>query len=135
MFNTVFKTKIITLVLFLSLPSFTFKSCAEEVEIGGLLLNNTISRLGHDFAYKFGQLWQDIPNKQGLNLHIKEQVVPRAGTRLTITLNNQLIYVTYLGRRQSSLQARVEQAIYIVINAMAQSEQYQNNPDIAHNGW
>ncbi len=114
---------------------FTSPANAEEVEIGGLLLNNTISRLGHEFAYKFSQLWQDIPNTQGLNVHIKEQVVPRAGTRLTINMNNRIIYVTYLGRRQSSIQERVEQAVYIVINAIAQSGHYQDNPDMSNNGW
>jgi len=110
-------------------------SHADEVEIGGLLLDNTISRLGHEFAFQFSQLWQDIPNTQGINVQIKEQLVPRAGTRLTIRMNNKLIYATHMGRRQSSMKERVEQAVFVLINAMAKSENNNNNPDMANDGW
>ncbi len=135
MSKKIVKAIMVSTALFFMPPLLTPQAVAEEVEIGGLLLNNTISRLGHEFAYKFSQLWQDIPNTQGLNVHIKEQVVPRAGTRLTINMNNRIIYVTYLGRRQSSIQERVEQAVFIVIEAIAQSGHYADNPDMSSNGW
>ena len=41
-----------------------------EVEIGGLLLDNTKSRLGHDFYFQFSQLWRDMPNTQGINVQL-----------------------------------------------------------------
>jgi curli production assembly/transport component CsgE len=117
--------------IFLSIPI----THADEVEIGGLLLDNTISRQGHDFYYQFSQLWQDIPNTQGINVQILEILVPRAGTRLIINLNNKAIYATHMGRRQSSIRARVEQAVFILINAIAQSENNLHNPDMADDGW
>jgi len=108
---------------------------SEEVEIGGLLLDNTISRQGHNFYYQFSQLWQDIPKTQGINVQIIEQLVPRAGTRLMVNMNNRTIYVTHMGRRQSSIKKRVEQAVFILINAIAQSDDNFNNPDMATDGW
>jgi curli production assembly/transport component CsgE len=108
---------------------------AKEVEVGGLLLDSTISRFGHEFYYQFSQFWPDIPNTDGVNVQIKEQVVPRAGTKLTVIMNHQVIYLTHLGRRQSPIKPRVEQAIYILIEAIAQSQVRQTNPDLAENGW
>ena len=107
----------------------------KEVEIGGLLLDNTKSRLGHDFYFKFSQLWRDIPNTQGINVQLTEQIVPRAGTKLNLLLNGRVIYVTYFGRRQSPVQEKVEQAIFILIDAMAKSQYVRDSVDMAGSGW
>jgi curli production assembly/transport component CsgE len=108
---------------------------ATELEIGGLLLDNTISRQGREFSYKFSQLWQDLPKIEGSNVQIKEQVIPRSGTKLIIKMNDQIVYVTYMGRRQEPIQSRAEQAIFILIEAMAASQNSYDNPDIANDGW
>ncbi|PKG85969.1 curli production assembly protein CsgE [Colwellia sp. 75C3] len=106
-----------------------------EVEIGGLLLDNTKSRLGHDFYHEFSQLWRDIPNTEGINVQIIEQIVPRAGTRLSLRLNGRIIYFTHFGRRQSSVKKKVEQAIFILIDAMKKSQYHQDNIDMVGDGW
>jgi curli production assembly/transport component CsgE len=124
-----------TFCLFLSLTLLPPSSANDDVEIGGLLLDNTISRLGHEFAFQFSQLWQDIPNTQGINVQIKEYIVPRAGTRLTIQLNSKIIYVTHMGRRQASMKERVQQAVFILIEAIAHVGNDLNNPDMASDGW
>jgi len=122
---------VVTLALLFS-PS---SQANNEVEIGGLLLDNSKSRLGHDFYYQFSQLWRDIPNTQGINAQIIEQIVPRAGTKLSLLLNGRVIYVTHLGRRQSPVKDKVEQAIFILIDAMAQSKYSHHNIDLAESGW
>ena len=119
-------------ILCLFLP-FTVKTV--ELEIGGLLLDNTISRQGREFSYRFSQLWQDLPNSQGVNVQIKELVIPRSGTKLTVNLNERVIYVTYMGRRQEPIKDRVEQAMFILIEMMAQSQFSTHNPDLASDGW
>lgn len=120
---------------FLILLFILFTANSAELEIGGLLLDNTISRQGKEFSYRFGQLWQDLPNSERINVHIKEVVIPRSGTKLIVNMNNRPIYIAYLGRRQESIQNKVEQAIFILIEMMAQSQFNENNPDIADNGW
>lgn len=124
----------LTLVILLSLYSPSGHA-SSEVEIGGLLLDNTKSRLGHDFYFKFSQLWHDVPNTQGINVQIIEQIVPRAGTKLSLVLNRRVIYVTYFGRRQSPVKEKVEQAIFILIDAMSQPQYSRNNIDMAGNGF
>ena len=113
----------------------TNKVEVEEVEIGGLLLDNTKSRSGHEFYFKFSQLWRDIQNTQGINAQLIEQIVPMAGTKLSLLLNGRIIYVTYFGRRQSPVQDKVEQAIFVLIDAMAKTQYNQNSIDMAGSGW
>ena len=108
---------------------------AQEIEIGGLLLDSTISRQGHEFYYKFSQLWQDSPNSQGINVQIMEQVIPRSGSRLMVKMNDKIVYVTYMGRRQQPIKERVETAMFMLIEAMAQAQFGQDNPDLANDGW
>ena len=134
MFNWQGLFKIKSLFL-LCLTCFSLNICAEEVEIDGLFLDNSKSRQGHEFAYQFGLLWQDMPNTQGINVQITEIVVPRAGTKLSLLMNQNIIYVTHLGRRQSPIKERVEQAIFILIDAMARAKLSQHNPDMAESGW
>jgi curli production assembly/transport component CsgE len=106
-----------------------------EVEIGGLLLDNSKSRFGHEFYYQFSQLWRDIPNTQGVNVQVIEQIVPRAGTKLSLLLNGRIIYVTHFGRRQSPIKEKVEQAIFILIDAMQFNQGRQDSHDLAGDGW
>jgi curli production assembly/transport component CsgE len=113
----------------------TSKVEVEEVEIGGLLLDNTKSRSGHEFYFQFSQLWRDIRNTQGINAQLIEQIVPMAGTKLSLLLNDRIIYVTYFGRRQSPVQDKVEQAIFVLIDAMAKTQYNQNSIDMAGSGW
>lgn len=120
------------LLILLNLP---FSLLCSEVEIGGILLDNTRSRQGHEFFTAFSQLWRDVPNTNGHIVVINEIVIPRSGTRLTVNLNNKKIYLTHLGRRQTPVKPRVEQSVLILIEALAQSQLDQNNPDLATNGW
>ena len=103
----------------------TTKPVYGEIEISGLLLDRTISRSGHEFSL----LWQDMPNTVGTNVVIKETVVPRAGTRLVVEMNNTIIYGTYMGRRIEPVEDKVEQAIYTTIDAIARSQFIEQSED------
>ncbi|MFA3790080.1 CsgE family curli-type amyloid fiber assembly protein [Aliiglaciecola sp. SL4] len=108
---------------------------ADELTLSGLLLDNTISRQGHEFASEFGKYWRDIPDTFGQNVHIKEIIVPQAGTKLTVRFDNQIIYQTYMGRRQTPIKERVETAVVLLVDALSRSGMTQNNPDLAEDEW
>lgn len=112
-----------------------FSTYSQDIEIDGLLLDRTISRLGHEFYYKFSALYRELPNTQGTNVVIKETLVPRAGTRLEVLLNAKVVYVTYMGRRQGPLQQRVEDALFTLMDAKAQAEFEAASEDMAASGW
>ncbi|GAC14450.1 CsgE family curli-type amyloid fiber assembly protein [Aliiglaciecola lipolytica] len=108
---------------------------ADDFELSGLLLDNTISRQGHEFANEFGKYWRDIPHTFGQNVQIKEIIVPQAGTKLTVHFDNQTIYQTYMGRRQTPIKQRVENAVVLLIDAISRSGAIQDNPDLAEDEW
>lgn len=108
---------------------------AQEVEISGLLLDNTISRQGRDFSFYFAQLWRDVPDTSGLNIQILEVLIPQSGTRLSVRLNSEPVFMIHLGRRQTPVKELAEQAIMIVIQAVASREVSKHNKDIAQSGW
>ncbi|WP_053909630.1 curli production assembly/transport protein CsgE [Pseudoalteromonas sp. SW0106-04] len=110
-------------------------SKAQEVEIDGLVLDRSISRFGHQFYFNFSQLWRDLPDTSGTNVVIKETVLPRAGTRLEVLMNNELVYVTFMGRRGGPLKERVESAMFAIMDAMARARFKQHSPDLAASGW
>ncbi|NMM39808.1 curli production assembly/transport protein CsgE [Pseudoalteromonas arctica] len=132
-------TLINTLIVTLSLIFLTFFSplsqSADELEIDGLVLDRSISRFGHQFYFEFSNLWRDLPLTAGFNIEIKETVLPRAGTKLSLVMNNQIVYITYLGRRLEPIDERVEHALYSVMDAMARSNLHKASPDMAKNGW
>ncbi|QFU07041.1 curli assembly protein CsgE (plasmid) [Pseudoalteromonas sp. THAF3] len=122
-----------TLIVLLALTHTSSK--AQEVEIDGLVLDRSISRFGHQFYFNFSQLWRDLPDTSGTNVVIKETVLPRAGTRLEVLMNNELVYVTFMGRRGGPLKERVESAMFAIMDAMARARFKQHSPDLAASGW
>ncbi|MEQ2352764.1 CsgE family curli-type amyloid fiber assembly protein [Pseudoalteromonas piscicida] len=127
--------RIITLLSAMLVSTFS-QSAQEDVEIDGLVIDQSISRFGHQFYFQFSQLWRDVPNTSGINITVKETVLPRAGTRLEVLMNSRAVYATAMGRRGGSVDERVETAIFTIMDAMAR-EQYQQNgsEDLAASGW
>ncbi len=127
------------LVLFLSYHTafsvFFSPIHAEEIRLGGLLLDNSISRQGHEFASRISQYWREVPDSSGKNLVVKEIIVPQAGTLLSVIYDNRVVYQTYMGRRQVPLDEKVQQAIMLVLDAVANASIDSRSPDLAGDEW
>jgi len=108
---------------------------AEEIRLGGLLLDNSISRQGHEFASRIGQYWREVPDSSGKNLVVKEIIVPQAGTLLSVIYDNKVVYQTYIGRRQVPIDEKVQQAIMLVLDAVANASIDSRSPDLAGDEW
>ena len=126
--------KLIILFLFLA-PSANMHATNDDIEISGLLLDRTLSRSGKEFYHKYSLLWQDMPSTTGINVVIKEAVVPRAGTKLFVEVNSKAIYTTYMGRRIEPVKDKVEQAIFATIDAIAKSKFDEQSEELASSGW
>ncbi|CAM3824913.1 curli production assembly/transport protein CsgE [Rheinheimera salexigens] len=92
---------------------------ATDIELGGLVLDRTISRFGKDFSFYYSGYWRDMPATEGITVVIYEQVYPQAGTFLWVEMNQTRIYQTYFGRRYNDVKQMAEQAILISINELA----------------
>ncbi|MGM0429683.1 MAG: curli production assembly/transport protein CsgE [Pseudomonadota bacterium] len=94
-------------------------SQADEIELGGMVLDRTISRFGKDFFFYYTSYWRDIPSTNGITVVINERVYPQAGTYLWVEMEQQKVFETYFGRRQNDVKKLAEQAILISINEVA----------------
>ena len=103
-------------------------------DIGGFLLDQSISRSGYEFYSQLSRLWQDIPNTSGANVVVKETLIPRAGTVLKVELNNKVVYQTFMGRRLKPIDEQVEQAAITLVNLIASNNFSDFNQDMASSG-
>jgi len=111
-------------------------SAGLEDEIGGLVIDRTITRFGKDFYQSFSALWRDIKGTQKYTLAIIEKPLPQSGTVLWIELQGKKIYQTYFGRRKSQNNENIEmQAIQIVSNQIVNMMQQEHNPDFKGDGY
>ncbi|NOU52501.1 curli production assembly protein CsgE [Pseudoalteromonas sp. JBTF-M23] len=108
--------------------------CSKADEISGFLLDQSISRSGHEFYRQLSTLWLDIPSTAGATVTIKETLIPKAGTILTVELNNQAVYKTYLGRRLKPVDDQVEEAALTLIKVLASNNFSKFSDDLSSSG-
>ncbi|ASG66765.1 curli production assembly protein CsgE [Idiomarina piscisalsi] len=94
-------------------------SHADEIELGGMVLDRTISLFGKDFFFYYTSYWRDIPSTNGITVVVNERVYPQAGTYLWVEMEQKKVFETYFGRRQNDVKKLAEQAILISINEVA----------------
>lgn len=92
---------------------------ANDIELGGLVLDRTISRFGKDFLFYYSGYWRDMPSTDGITVVVYEQVYPQAGTFLWLEINQKRIYQTYFGRRYNDVKQMAEQAVLLSVNELA----------------
>lgn len=66
---------------------------AVEVEVPGLLTDRTVSSVGHDFYRAFSDKWESSYTG---NLSINERPSARWGSWITITVNQDVVFQTFL---------------------------------------
>ncbi|MBU1308934.1 MAG: curli production assembly/transport protein CsgE [Gammaproteobacteria bacterium] len=122
-----FLTQLFVLLLF-SVPAL-----ADDIALGGLVLDRTISRFGKDFSFYYSGYWRDMPATEGVTVVIYEQVYPQAGTFLWVEMNQKRIYQTYFGRRYNDVKHMAEQAVLLSVNELAniQTEKMLGQNDLS----
>ena len=93
---------------------------AVEVEVPGLLTDHTVSSIGHDFYRAFSDKWE---SKYTGNLTINERPSARWGSWITITVNQDVIFQTFLFPTKRDFERTVD-------FALAQTEEALNRRQI-----
>lgn len=122
----------------LGLLAWSEAAVADELEdeIGGLVIDRTITRFGKDFYRDFSIQWQSVKGSSRYALAIIEQPLPQSGTLLTIDFRGQKVYQTFFGRRQGVISEQmVQQAVAVVVNHMATILEQSINPDMQGDGY
>ncbi|EOE6863215.1 curli production assembly/transport protein CsgE [Cronobacter dublinensis] len=92
---------------------------AVEPEIPGLVTDHTVSSVGHDFYRDFAEKW-DTPFDGTLS--VSEKPSARWGSWITLTLDQDVIYQTFLFPSRRGADKAVELAIAQASEALKQRQ-------------
>ncbi len=90
-------------------------SAAAEIEVPGLVTDNTITRVGHDFYRAFTEHWEEeYPGA----ITINERPSARWGSWITIKVDQDLLYQTFLFPGHNDFDKQVNVALASVYEAL-----------------
>jgi curli production assembly/transport component CsgE len=99
----------------------------KDVEIEGLLIDQTRSRIGHEFYQDFVSFWEAPPGAKSYNLVIGEQTEPRYGSWVLIEINDNLVYRAPLRPRAEDIAAAAREANAVVREFLFRWEEYEKS--------
>lgn len=82
-----------------------------EMEIDGLIIDDTTTKLGKDFYDIFYTNWVAPPNTNNFSVTISEKPLPRLGTQISISINDNQMFQSFLQPRYDIIETTAFQAI------------------------
>ena len=82
-----------------------------QLEIDGLILDETRSKIGKDFYDTFYQAWQQPQDAYGFTIRIIEKPVPGLGSLIEVNVNQTLAYQARLQPRAETIEASGKEAV------------------------
>lgn len=90
-------------------------SYSAEIEVPGLMTDNTITRVGHDFYREFTAHWEEeYPG----SITINERPSARWGSWITIKVDQDLLYQTFLFPSKNDFNKQVNIALASVYEGL-----------------
>lgn len=84
-----------------------------DLDIGGLIINETRSKMGSDFYTVFYKHWNAPKQAGNFILTISEQPMPSMGTLVTVKIDNQPVFKTRLQPRYAVTEKLAKQAVAV----------------------
>ena len=98
----------------------------DDIEIAGIIIDATQTKIGKDFYDLFYQQWNELENVPKQSITISEKALPQLGSQISIEVED---YVTFL----QNVQPRYEVIEQMVSYAMQQTILYIQNYDEMQN--
>jgi len=93
----------------------------DDLEIEALIIDETITKLGHDFYDDFYSLWEAPDTIKNYSITIQEKPLPQLGTQISISVNEIEIFRQFI---QPRIEIVEEMANYAVRLASEYIENY-----------
>lgn len=118
------------LICVLILPIFAQFSYAqdasdENLEIDGLIIDRTKTKLGHDFYQLFYSQWEAPYGISGYDIIISEKPMPGRGSLVQVTVKGTLIFNRRLTPRYAEIEKTADLAVQVTLNYLYNYENYQ----------
>lgn len=108
-----------------------------QLGINGLIIDETESKIGHDFYDTFYSNWQAPRTMQDYTITISEKPLPRLGAQVTISINDTPIFKRFVQPRYDIIQRMAMQGAataYSYLENYAQIQKQLQGEDLKGNG-
>jgi len=95
----------------------------DDLEIEALIIDETITKLGHDFYDDFYSLWEAPDTIKNYSITIQEKPLPQLGTQISISVNEIEIFRQFI---QPRIEIVEEMANYAVRLSSEYIENYES---------
>ncbi len=92
------------------------KKSSKDIEIEGLIVDQTQSKVGHDFYDLFYSNWQPPDNFGDYTIIIEEKPLPQLGTQVTIKINDNEVFQQILQPRYDVIEATAQYGVELAFN-------------------
>ena len=99
----------------------TFK----DIESEGLVVDETQTKLGHDFYDLFYQKWDSPQLPNDFTIIISEKPIPSLGTQVSIKINDNEIFQNRLQSRYEQIEELADYAVQLSLNYLQNYEEIQ----------
>ena len=101
------------------------KKTFRDIEIEGLIVDQTQTKIGHDFYDLFYSNWQPPDNFGDYTIIIEEKPLPQLGTQVTIKINDNEIFQQILQPRYDVIEAMAQYGVELSFNYIQNYEAIQ----------
>jgi curli production assembly/transport component CsgE len=108
-----------------------------ELEIDGLIIDETKTKIGRDFYDIFYTNWQRPPNISGFTVFIREMATPRSGSWVWVIVDESIIYQTIIRPRYDIIEEAARYSVAAAHRYLVQTSQDQrqlSGEDMAGSG-
>jgi len=105
------------------------ESAELDMEIDGLIMDETISKVGRDFFDMFYATWNAPKNAKNFTIAIKEMVLPGLATQITILVNDEEVFKQRVQPRNDIMEQISNYAIYKTTRYLSNYERMKSQLD------
>ncbi len=113
------------------------KTTDVEIEIDGLLVNDTKTKNGNDFYGMFYDRWEAPKTAKNYSITVYEKPYQLTSSIITISINDEIVYQSILQPRQDLIESQTQEAIAVIQNYLANFEEIMkqmNGEDLGGSG-
>jgi len=98
---------------------------SEDIGLGGLVVDETFSKIGHDFYDLFYSNWESPKNVKDYTITISEKPLPQLGTQITISVNDTPVFQRFIQPRYELIQEMAQQGLAVSFSYLENYDKIQ----------
>ncbi len=98
---------------------------SEDIGLGGLVVDETFSKVGHDFYDFFYSNWESPKNVKDYTITISEKPLPQLGAQITIKVNDTPVFQRFIQPRYELIQEMAQQGLAVSFSYLENYDKIQ----------